>query len=51
MSKTFSKILCPIGFDQNSVAALKLAYELADPAKHALPSSRRVASEDRAEHS
>ncbi|HYL98463.1 MAG TPA: universal stress protein [Blastocatellia bacterium] len=31
MPKTFNKILCPIGFDRNSVAALKLAYELADP--------------------
>jgi len=36
MAKTFSKILCPIGFDQNSVAALKFAYELADPDKSTL---------------
>ena len=33
MSKIFNKILCPIGFDRNSVAALKFAHELADPAK------------------
>jgi len=31
MPKIFNKILCPIGFDRNSVAALKFAYELADP--------------------
>ena len=36
MPKIFSKILCPIGFDQNSVAALKFAYELADPDKSTL---------------
>jgi len=31
MPKIFHKILCPIGFDSNSVAALKFAHELADP--------------------
>jgi universal stress protein A len=31
MPKIFQKILCPIGFDQNSVAAIKFAQELADP--------------------
>lgn len=36
MSKTFNKILCPIGFDRNSAAALKFAHELADPAKSML---------------
>jgi len=30
MPKIFNKILCPIGFDRNSVAALKYARELAD---------------------
>jgi universal stress protein A len=30
MPKIFRKILCPIGFDQNSLAALKFAHELAD---------------------
>jgi len=30
MPKVFNKILCPIGFDRNSVAALKFAHELAD---------------------
>jgi len=29
--KIFYKILCPIGFDSNSAAALKFSYELADP--------------------
>jgi hypothetical protein len=36
MPKIFNKILCPIGFDGNSVAALKFAYELADPDKSIL---------------
>ena len=31
MPKKFNKILCPVGFDQNSTAALKFAHELADP--------------------
>lgn len=31
MPKEFHKILCPIGFDRNSVAVLKFAHELADP--------------------
>jgi nucleotide-binding universal stress UspA family protein len=30
MPKIFEKILCPIAFDQNSSAAIKFAYELAD---------------------
>jgi len=36
MARIFNKILCPIGFDRNSVAALKFAYELADPNKSTL---------------
>jgi universal stress protein A len=36
MSKTFNRILCPIGFDRNSVAALKFAHELADTDKSML---------------
>jgi nucleotide-binding universal stress UspA family protein len=31
MPKIFQKILCPIGFDQNSVAAITFAQQLADP--------------------
>ena len=31
MPKLFGKILCPIGFDQNSAAALEYEHELADP--------------------
>ncbi|HTW88459.1 MAG TPA: universal stress protein [Candidatus Binataceae bacterium] len=31
MSKVFEKILCPVGFDQNSVAAVEFACELAEP--------------------
>jgi universal stress protein A len=34
--KIFNKILCPIGFDRNSVAALKFAHELADADKSTL---------------
>jgi nucleotide-binding universal stress UspA family protein len=34
--KIFYKILCPIGFDSNSAAALKFAYELADPDRSTL---------------
>ncbi len=30
MPKVFNKILCPIGFDRNSVAALKFAHEMVD---------------------
>ncbi len=30
MEKKFLKILCPVGFDQNSTAALKFAHELTD---------------------
>jgi universal stress protein A len=36
MSKVFNKILCPIGFDRNSGAALKFAFELADIDKSTL---------------
>jgi universal stress protein A len=36
MPKIFNKILCPIGFDRNSVAALKFAHELADADKSTL---------------
>jgi universal stress protein A len=36
MPKIFNKILCPIGFDRNSAAALKFAHELADPDKSTL---------------
>jgi universal stress protein A len=36
MPKIFNKILCPIGFDRNSVAALMFAHELADPDKSTL---------------
>jgi nucleotide-binding universal stress UspA family protein len=36
MPKTFNKILCPVAFDRNSVAALKFAHELADPDKSTL---------------
>ncbi len=36
MPKIFNKILCPIGFDRNSVAALTFAHELADPDKSTL---------------
>jgi universal stress protein A len=36
MPKIFKKILCPIGFDRNSVAALKFAHELADADKSTL---------------
>lgn len=31
MAKLFDKILCPIDFDENSIAALDLACELAGP--------------------
>jgi universal stress protein A len=31
MAKTFDKILCPVAFDRNSVAALRFACELAEP--------------------
>lgn len=31
MAKVFEKILCPVGFDQNSGAALEFACELAEP--------------------
>ena len=36
MPKVFNKILCPVGFDRNSVAALKFAHELTDPDKSTL---------------
>ncbi len=36
MPKIFNKILCPIGFDRNSVTALKFAEELTDPDKSTL---------------
>jgi universal stress protein A len=36
MPKIFSKILCPVAFDRNSVAALKFAHELTDPDKSTL---------------
>jgi universal stress protein A len=36
MAKIFNKILCPIGFDRNSVAALKFADELTDPDRSTL---------------
>lgn len=36
MPKIFNKILCPIGFDRNSVAALKFAHEVADADKSTL---------------
>jgi universal stress protein A len=36
MPKTFNRILCPISFDRNSVAALKFAHELADADKSTL---------------
>jgi nucleotide-binding universal stress UspA family protein len=31
MSARFDKILCPVQFDQNSAAALRFAFELAQP--------------------
>jgi universal stress protein A len=31
MAKTFDKILCPVAFDRNSVAALRFACELVEP--------------------
>jgi universal stress protein A len=36
MPKVFHRILCPIGFDRNSVEALKFAHELADAGKSTL---------------
>ena len=36
MPKIFNKILCPVAFDRNSVAALQFAYELIDPDKSTL---------------
>jgi Universal stress protein family len=36
MPKIFNKILCPVAFDRNSVAALRFAHELADPDKSTL---------------
>jgi nucleotide-binding universal stress UspA family protein len=36
MPKIFSKILCPVAFDRNSVAALQFACELTDPDKSTL---------------
>jgi universal stress protein A len=31
MAKIFDKILCPVGFDRNSAAAIRFACELAEP--------------------
>ncbi len=31
MPKVFEKILCPVGFDRNSAAAIEFACELAEP--------------------
>ena len=31
MAKIFDKILCPVAFDRNSAAAIRFAYELAEP--------------------
>ena len=31
MSKVFRKILCPVGFDRNSAAAISFASEMAEP--------------------
>ena len=36
MPKIFSKILCPVAHDRNSVAALKFAHEPTDPDKSTL---------------
>jgi nucleotide-binding universal stress UspA family protein len=36
MPKILNKILCPVGFDRNSVAGLKFAHELADGDKSTL---------------
>jgi universal stress protein A len=36
MTKVFNKILCPVGFDRNSAAALRFASEMAEPASSTL---------------
>ena len=36
MPKAFEKILCPVGFDRNSAAAIEFACELAEPNRSTL---------------
>ena len=36
MTKVFEKILCPVGFDRNSAAAIEFACELAEPNRSTL---------------
>lgn len=36
MPKVFEKILCPVGFDRNSAAAIEFACELAEPSRSTL---------------
>ncbi len=36
MPKVFEKILCPVGFDRNSAAAVEFACELAEPNRSTL---------------